>query len=145
MTDARDSHKYDDIIHLPHHISAKHPQMSRHDRAAQFSPFSALNGYQSVLSETSRLTDRRIELSEDERAALDERLRLVVDTIPDGLVISFTYFVPDTKKDGGAYVTAAGTVKKIDEFEKTITLTDGICIPIGEILSIEGRLFTDLE
>ncbi len=137
--------KYDDMLSMPHHVSSKHPRMSLHDRAAQFSPFAALTGYQSVLGETARLTDRRIELSEDERAALDERLRLVSESMDDGPVVSFTYFVPDQKKDGGVYVTAAGIVKKIDEFEKTIILKDGTRIPIGEILSIEGRLFADLE
>lgn len=137
--------KYDDMLSMPHHVSSKHPRMSLHDRAAQFSPFAALTGYQSVLGETARLTDRRIELSEDERAALDERLRLVAESMDDGPVISITYFVPDQKKDGGAYVTTAGTIKKIDEFERIITLKDGTRIPISEILSMEGRLFADLE
>lgn len=137
--------KYDDMLSLPHHVSKKHPQMSMHDRAAQFSPFAALTGYQSVLRETERLTERRVELSEEVRALLDERLRLVVESIQDRPLLSFTYFQPDERKDGGAYLTVTGAVKKVDEFEKTITMIDGTLIPIEEVFSVNGELFADMD
>ena len=117
---------YDDIINLPHPTSARHPRMPIADRAAIFSPFAAL--------ETARLTDQRIELTEEEKALLDEKLRLLVET---GGVGAFTWFLPDERKDGGAYVTNLGTVKKIDPLEGRIILTNRTVIPIKDILEIE--------
>ena len=102
---------YDDMLHLPHHVSEKHPAMSVHDRAAQFSPFAALTGYDAAVQETARLTDRRIELDEGEKAAIDQRLTLVQERLPEPTEVTITYFVPDKKKAGGAYVSVTGTVK----------------------------------
>ena len=125
---------YDDIIDLPHPTSAKHPRMSMAGRAAQFSPFAALTGHGAAIQETARLTDRKIELTEDEKAVLDEKLCLLLDTGGEGV---FTYFLPDEKKDGGAYVTAAGSIKKLDLLERRVVLTGGTVIPVGDILEIE--------
>ena len=125
---------YDDIINLPHPTSAKHPRMSMADRAAQFSPFAALVGHGSAIRETARLTNRKIELTEDEKAILDEKLYLLLDTGEEAV---FTYFLPDEKKDGGSYVTAAGSIKKLDQLEHRVILTDGAVIPVEDILEIE--------
>jgi hypothetical protein len=129
---------YDDIIHLPHHRSAKHPAMPLADRAAQFSPFAALTGYDAAVKETARLTDRRIELDEDEKAALDETLRALVQRIDQRPEVRLTYFRPDEKKDGGAYVTAVGKLKRVDTLTRTLLLEDGRKIPMDSVISVES-------
>jgi hypothetical protein len=136
---------YDDILHLPHHVSEKHPPMSRVDRAAQFSPFAALTGYEAAVEETARLTDRRIELDEGEKAAIDQRLTLVQERLPAPTEVTITYFMPDKKKAGGAYVNVSGTIKKIDDYERAVVLSDGTNIPIDDILHINGKLFDGIE
>ena len=108
-------HRYDDIINLPHHVSAVRKRMSMHDRAAQFSPFAALTGYDDAIDETARLTDKQFELSEDERNRLDEQLRLIADRIEEQPELEVTYFQPDELKEGGAYLTTRGCVRRIDE------------------------------
>ena len=126
---------YSDIIDHPHHVSRTHPQMSMHDRAAQFSPFAALTGFDAAVAEEARVTDRRIELEEDERQRLNERLRILLEHIEEQEV-SITYFVPDERKDGGAYVTKTGALKKIDEYVHVLIMTDGVKIPIREIIEV---------
>ena len=144
MSDKYD-HQYDDIINLPHHVSAARPQMSMINRAAQFSPFAALTGYDAAIRETGRLTDSRIELSEDSRADLDRKQRLLSDRLTDHPEVSVTYFIPDGRKAGGAYVTVTGIVKKLDGLQRIIVLTDGTMIPLDEILELESDLFHGLE
>lgn len=136
-----DPHRYDDIIGLPHHRSATRPHMPLADRAAQFSPFAALTGYEAVIAEAARLTDRPIELDEDVKAALAQRLQIVMEHIRERPEITVTWFRPDGKKDGGAYVTAAGAVKRVDEYERIILMTDGTRIPIHDVTALEGELF----
>lgn len=126
---------YDDIINLPRPTSARHPRMPMIDRAAQFSPFAALVGHGAAIEETARLTDQKMELTEDEQAVLDEKLRRLLKTGGEG---TFTYFLPDEKKKGGAYVTAAGQIKKFDPLEGKMTLTDGTMIPVEDIAEIES-------
>ena len=136
---------YDDILHLPHHVSEKHPPMSRLDRAAQFSPFAALTGFEAAVEETTRLTDRRIDLDEGEKAAIDQQLTLVQERLPDLITVTITYFVPDKKKVGGAYVNVSGTIKKIDDYERMVILYDETSIPIDDIFHINGKLFDGIE
>ena len=131
---------YDDIIHLPHPTSPRHPRMPMIDRAAQFTPFQALTGYGEAIQETSRLTGEKVELTEDEKAVLDEKLRLLADT---GNEAVFTYFQPDGKKSGGSYVTALGAIKKLDPLEGRLVLSDGIAISIDDILEIEDGVSVD--
>ena len=135
---------YEDIIHLPHHVSATRPRMSLIDRAAQFSPFAALTGYDEAIKETGRLTDDRIELDENTRTALDIKQAYLAENINIHPEISITYFLPDTKKDGGEYVTATGSLKRIDEYERMLIFVDGRKIPMDEIANIDGNLFKDL-
>lgn len=131
--------KYDDIIHLPHHVSTKHPQMPIVDRAAQFSPFAALTGHDAAIKETARLTDQRIELDESQKKFLNEKLLLIAEEIEKHPVRSITYFVPDMKKEGGAYVRISGVVKKIDTDKRWILMEEGERIPIDEIIEIESE------
>ena len=135
------NHAYDDIIDLPHHVSATRPRMSMIERAAQFSPFAALTGYDAAIKETGRLTDRKIELSEDAHIALDRKQQILLDHINDHPEVSVTYFVPDERKAGGAYVTVTGNVKKIDDYQRLLILTDGTKIPLDEILDMESEIF----
>ena len=136
-----DSRCYDDIIHLPHHVSEIHPQMTIINRAAQFSPFAALTGYEDALGETSRLTDAKVALAEDEKEILDEKLRMIQEGIKNHPEVTITFFVPDEKKAGGAYTSVTGRVKKIDGYEQTVVMQDGTKIPVGEITEIEGIIF----
>ena len=131
---------YDDIIHLSHPTSAKHPRMPMIDRAAQFTPFQALTGYGDAIQETARLTGEKVELTEDEKAVLDEKLRLLADT---GNEAAFTFFQPDGKKSGGVYVTVLGAIKKLDPLEGRLVLADGATIPIDDILEIEDGVSVD--
>lgn len=130
-------HRYDDIINLPHHVSAARPRMSMHDRAAQFSPFSALTGYDDAIDETARLTDKQFELSEDARNKLDEQLRLIADRIEEQPEIEVTYFQPDELKEGGTYLTARGRVRRIDEYERKIVFCDGVRIGLECVVGIK--------
>lgn len=132
---------YDDIIHLPRHVSKKHPQMALSDRAAQFSPFAALTGHGAAIKETARLTDERIQLDEYMINVLSDRLQIIADRLKEKPEVMITYFQPDEKKNGGAYVTATGTVKKIDAYERIVVMTDRQEIPIDDIVGIEGQMF----
>lgn len=139
------SYKYDEIINLPHHVSASHPQMPLLDRAAQFSPFAALTGHHEAIKETARLTEEWIELDESRKEMLDERLQIIRENLINRPEITFTYYKPDEKKSGGAYLTVKGTVKKINEYEHRILLEDGTVLIVENLFSIEGELFRDLE
>lgn len=132
---------YDDIINLPHHVSETHPRMSAIDRAAQFSPFAALTGYSAAIKETARLTDRRIELDEHAKSVLDMKQRILSEVIDELPEITVTYFRPDRHKSGGEYLTVTGELKKINEYERALILTDGERIPFDDILDIESGLF----
>lgn len=136
--------KYDDIINLPHFVSKKYPQMSMRDRAAQFSPFAALTGYDAEIKETTRLTDRRIELDEDVLDKLNERLYILRKALDDGSVypeVRITYFEKDLKKDGGKYITVSGRVRKIHEYRNIVIFEDGTEIPVHDISDIDGDIF----
>ena len=136
---------YEDIIDFPHHTSISHPRMSAHDRAAQFSPFAALTGYSSAITETARLTNRRIELDEQIKADLNDKLSMIqgrLDQLPE---VAITYFQPDLIKSGGAYITALGCVKRIDQYKRTVIMQDATIIPIDDIFEIDGEFFGRLE
>lgn len=127
---------YDDIINLPHYVSKKRKQMSMIDRAAQFSPFMALVGFDGEVKESQRLTDKRIELSEGDKEILNEKLLMIEENLENKPEIRVTYFVADGRKEGGAYISASGRVKKIDEYNKKIVLTDGREIKMADITDI---------
>lgn len=114
--------KYKDMLHLPHPVSATHPRMSLQDRAAQFSPFAALTGYDDALKETARLTDRFIELDEDRKQEIDRQIGYLQQHRGEAVAVKITYFVPDARKDGGAYRTLEGCVYKIDETTRSLRI-----------------------
>jgi len=135
------SGSYDDILYLPHPTSTQRPRMPQADRAAQFSAFRALSGHEEAIVETERLTDRRIELSEEAKAELDLKQQLLASVADTNPQISITWFQSDGKKDGGAYVTATGRLKKVDDYERVIVLIDGTRIPLDDVLDIQSELF----
>jgi len=135
---------YDDIINHPHHVSRNHPQMSMHDRAAQFSPFAALTGYEDAVGETARLTEQRRELDEQESAELNRRLSFLASKLDEHPEVTIEYFVPDDRKAGGSYVTISGVVEKIFSVERIIAMSDGKVIRIADVLSLDGKIFESL-
>ncbi|MBR1930059.1 MAG: hypothetical protein IJ833_01095 [Lachnospiraceae bacterium] len=134
---SNEEHRYDDIINLPHPVSQHHPQMPLMDRAAQFAPFAALTGLGATMRERARLTEERIELDEEEKAVLDEKLWQIQLRMEEKVQVSIRYFVPDEVKLGGAYVTAEGFVRKIDPYKRLIFLSEGQMIPMDDILTID--------
>lgn len=140
-----DEHRYDDMIDLSHHVSTKRPHMSLYDRAAQFSAFKALTGYEDCVTEAARLTGERIELDDASLSFLNGKIQILQDEIKSRPNITVTYFVPDKKKDGGKYVTFSGSIKRIDEVERTIIFSDGRTILIDDVIGIESELFAELE
>ena len=132
----RMNNRYDEIMGLPHHVSKTRPQMPMSDRAAQFAPFAALTGYDSAIKETGRLTDERIELDEEALTALDRKYQLLMDTLDDAPEVTIIYIQPDERKAGGQYVSATGTVKKVDTFGRRILLQDGTRIPLDSVYDL---------
>lgn len=131
----KETHKYDDMIHLSRPES-RHARMSAHDRAAQFSPFAALTGFDAAIAESGRLTDSRIELDEGGKQLLDEQMRALLDVIHTRPNVTITWFCYDERKAGGTYVVTSGIVKKIDRYSGKILMDDGSVIPLGEVFAI---------
>ena len=132
---------YSDIIDMPHHVSKDRPHLSMHQRAAQFSPFAALVGYDEVIEETRRQTDLKRELDETEKAELDRKLSVIAAHLTERPIVVIEYFVPDKTKAGGEYVVKSSTVVKIQPVQKMLVLDDGTKIPIDDIADICGDLF----
>ena len=133
----KDANRYDDIINLPHHQSTERAHMSLHDRAAQFAPFAALTGHEEVIEETARLTDAKIILDESAVEKINEKLYEISQNLPEKRNVSITYFRPDALKQGGAYLTDVGTVKKIDVIETMVFMDSGMKIAMEQIVKIE--------
>ena len=127
---------YFEILSREHPTSKKHPRMSRMNRAAQFAPFAALTGYEESIEETARLTDRRIELSEYEIEELNAKLNFIQEHIKERPEVTITYFQPDERKEGGAYITVTGKVRRIDEANKVLVFEDEKIICIGVIVGL---------
>lgn len=138
-------HDYDDIIHLPHHVSKTHPQMPLLNRAAQFSPFAALTGHAAAIQEAARLTDPFIEPDESRKELLNAQLQMIKENLEQKPKIEVTYFRPDSRKSGGAYVTFCGQVQKIDENSRRILFVDGTTIQIEYLYAIDGELFLEMN
>lgn len=134
---------YNDIIDLPHRVSSTRPHMPQRGRAAQFSPFAALAGYEDAVEEEARLTDERSELSEDRQTLINEQLLIILENIRERPGVSITFFAADESKPGGKYVTASGFARHFDEDAGTLILTDGKAIPIADICYIEGDIFEE--
>lgn len=140
-----DIHDYDDIINLPHHVSKTHPHMSLADRAAQFSPFAALTGYEEAIKEAGRIVDEKIELSEEEKEEINRQLNYLNEHKKDNIQITITYFLKDMKKNGGSYRQITSNLKRLDEIEKTILLADNTILRIDDIRKIQSPLFDTLD
>jgi len=132
---------YDDIIHLPHHTSPTRPRMSMIDRAAQFSPFAALTGHAAAVKETARVTEAQMELTEDSKAMLDEKLQMLMELLPSEPEVVITYFEPDERKAGGAYIEVSGSIKKINTYQRTVVFSNGAAIPMDRIVEIDTEIF----
>ena len=139
-----DNFPYEDIVNLPPHISKRHPQPSMMDRAARFAPFAAITGYEEMVLEEARVTEGRIDLDEGALALLNEKLNMIQEFLDEEPEVTITYFEPDKKKSGGAYVSITGVVKRIDEYEHIVLMNDSKQIPIGEIYDIQSELFYSL-
>ena len=137
--------KYADIIDLPHHQSDTRPKMSNYDRAAQFSPFAALTGHADSIKETARLTDEYSEPSEEMKTIMNEKILFLMEQLENQPEITITFFKPDEKKQGGAYITITGVVKKIKTCERQIQMTTGDLIPIDMIFGIDGKIFSRID
>ena len=139
------NHKYDSIINLEHYKSKKHPPMSLYARSAQFAPFAALTGYEEAVVEIAREVGERIEIDEELKSILDSKIQILSEQIKKKPEVVFTYFVSDLTKDGGAYISVTGIVKKIDSLSQTIILEDRTEIPIVDIIDISGEVFRICE
>ena len=128
---------YEDIIHLPHPVSKRHPQMSMMNRAAQFAPFAALTGYGEVITESARLTDEQIILEEYDQKRLNRTLANLLEESPHPY-IAVRYFKPDRRKQGGSYEQYVGTLKRIDDYEQLLLFTTGKRIPLSAVVDIRS-------
>lgn len=131
-----ETNKYQDILHLSRPRSQRHPPMSAHDRAGQFSPFAALTGFEAAIAETQRLTDSRITLEEGAKELLDQRMQEILERIETQPMVQILWFRYDPRKTGGEYITHIGRVKKVDTYNRQMLFTDGSAIPLEEIFSI---------
>lgn len=145
MSKTKAEELYADIIDLPHHELTTRQRMPVINRAASFSPFAALTGYDEHIREAGRLTDERTDLDEDTKQKLNERLRIALDMADVQPQIKITYFLPDERKSGGSYVEYTGVLMRVDEYEKKIILADKTQIPIDDIYEIDGEIFNYLE
>lgn len=135
---------YNDIIHLSRPKS-KHPQMSLHQRSAQFAPFAALTGYEGQVKETARLTDKRIEIDEELKQILDMKIQVIKEKISSKPELEITYFIPDDKKDGGRYETIFDNISKIDNYNEKLIMQNGLKIDIKEIIDINSEIFKTIR
>lgn len=140
-TDGKD---YQDIIHLPHHVSPTRPRMSMTERASQFAPFAALTGHDAAIRETARLTQSKIQLDEDVEMDLDRKHQIIMERISEHPELTITYFQPDGRKDGGSYQSVTGRVKGMDPYARVMVLTTGLRIPLDNILQMESPMFDGL-
>lgn len=102
-----------------------------------------MSGHGTAIAETARLTERRIELDEDVKAALDLKQQMLMDRIDEHPDVSVTWFQPDGKKDGGRYVTTTGRLKRIDEVERVLVMEDKTTVPLDDVISIDEHRSPD--
>ena len=134
-----DYHRYDDVIYRQHPTSKKHPRMSRMNRAAQFAPFAALTGYEESIEETARLTDQRIELSDEDISNINIKLNLIKERIKERPKVAIIYFQPDERKEGGAYITVTGKVRRIDEVNRVLVFDDERVVWIENMINVNTK------
>ena len=133
--------RYDDMINLPHYEFKNHKRMSIESRSAQFAPFSALTGYEDEVKETARFTDRRIEIDEGLKEIINNKLQYALENKDLNPDITFTYFIPDGKKNGGKYIDKTGQIKKIDDIAGYIILKDKEKIKLDDVINVTGEIY----
>ena len=138
-------HRYDDMLHLKYPYKTSRKRMSLAMRGAQFAPFAALTGHDASVKETARLTDTKIELNEQQKVIVDLKLNYLSSTISRYSKINVVYFEEDLRKEGGAYKSKIGNLKKIDEYTKRLIFDDQSYIYISDIYTIESELFENLN
>lgn len=136
--------KYDDIINLPHHVSSKRKPMSMMNRAAQFAPFAALTGHSEAINETARITCEKKRLSDHDLTTLSKKLSFLVDNPDKCHHTTFLCFIPDNLKSGGRYTEIKGMIRRIDEYDHKLHLTDGAIIPLDSIIDISGDCLDEI-
>ncbi len=134
---------YEDIVDLPPYISKKYPQPSMEDRAARFSPFAAVTGYEEMVQEQARVTDVKMDLDDSVKEKISDRLNMVLLFQHEEPIVRISYFVPDSKKDGGSYLEEVGKIKGIDQYRRLVIMQNGSRIPIEDIVSVDGELFDE--
>ena len=137
--------KYKDMLDMPHHVSLNRKQMPQYDRAAQFAPFAALTGYGEAINETGRIVEKKKILTDDEEDKIGQQLYYLSEHVKENIEVTIIHFVPDKKKDGGSYKSSKGIIKKIDEYDLSITFTDKSNVKFDNILSISSRVFNDYD
>lgn len=141
MTFFNSTADYSDIMNMPHHVSKTRPQMSLNDRAAQFCPFAALTGYDAAIKETARLTDEKIDLDENSKESLDEKLKFLMSKLSERPIVTITYFKADERKNGGSYELAEGCVRKVDFYERALVMEDRAVIRMDDIIAIDIEFY----
>lgn len=136
--------RYDDLLHLPHHVSKTRRPMPVEDRAAQFASFAALTGYGAAVDEAGRRTDRRCDLTEEEKELLDRQIGFLIGILPSQPQVTVTRFVPDERKEGGRYETFTGQVRRVDTAGRFLIFTDGTALPMDAVVRLEGAAFAPL-
>lgn len=137
MTDARE--QYGDIIDREHYVDPNHPPMARLNRAAQFSPFAALTGYEDLIDEAARHTEEWAEPDDSAKEEIARRLNVLLAAAPAEVTV--TWFVPDGKKSGGAYRTVAGKIRRYSETGKRLYLDSGEAIPLETVTDLRSPYF----
>lgn len=135
---------YEDIINIPRHISKTRPQATMADRAARFSPFAAISGYEEMVKEAARVTEERIEITDATKELLNEKLNMIAEFLDEEHEVTITYFEPDKKKSGGAYITITGVVKRIDELKRIVVMKNNKKIKIDDIYALDSEFFYSL-
>lgn len=138
-------HPYADLLDRPRPTQHFRPPMARQERAAQFAPFAALTGHYAAIQETARVTQSRIQLTEDEKERLDYKQQLLQAHIAQHPAVTVTYFLPDEKKDGGEYRILSGQLRGINLHRRMLRLMDGTEIALENIVELHSPLFTGLE
>ena len=137
-----ENYKYRDIENLKRPKSNKYRTMPLLDRAAQFSPYAALTGYDDAVKEAARLTQEKIILDESEKEIISNKIILILENLDH--FANIKYFIKDDRKSGGKYNIAKGNIKKFDGFEKTIKMENGLIIPIEDIVDVDSPIFNFL-
>ena len=129
--------RYEDIIHLPHHVSSRRARMSNYDRAAQFSPFAALTGYDAAVCEAGRLTEQPVTLTESAVEELNAVLCRIQAQLPAEIAVRVVHFCPDDRKDGGAKRVLTGIVRKVDVHRQILLLDTGREVALDSVMELE--------